>query len=149
MPYVFWHCCVNLARQFNKARVFTIFTRFPTEVEWIHWDTVTAPSRTRIERHEPKGLRLCRFDNFPDVNSHSGVNEFELVNQCNIDAAENILQQLRSFGDATRRDRYKRVDRLTISRHGTIEAGWRVSSYNLGNQFNLILFVSRIFAFRG
>src|SRR6266496_5907889 len=103
MHHVFWHCCVNLARQLDEACVFSILTRLPCKVEWIDWDAVTAPSRPRVKRHEPKRLGLSRFDNFPDINSHGGVHQLQLVNQCDIDTTENVLQKLGRFSNTTRR----------------------------------------------
>ena len=88
-----------------------------------------------IKRHEPKWFRLGRFDDFPDVNSHRAVDELQLINQRDIHAAKNILQQLGRFSDATRRDWHKRVDRLAVKRHRPLKAGRRVTSYNFRNRF--------------
>src|SRR5437879_4884127 len=122
MHHVFGHSCVYLTRKFDEARVLAILPRFPCEVEWIDWNTVAAKTRPGIERHKPKWLRLGRFNDFPDIDAHGAVNELQFVDQRDIHTPENILQQLRSFGDARRRDWYKCVDRLAIKRHGTIEA---------------------------
>src|SRR5213080_3234844 len=54
---IFWHCCVDLARQFDKARMFSLLARFPSQIEWIDRNTVTAKSRPRIEWHESKRFR--------------------------------------------------------------------------------------------
>src|SRR4026208_18161 len=133
MHYVCWHSCVNLACQFDKARVFTIFTCFPREVEWVDGDTVTAPSRTRIERHEPKWLRLGRFDYLPNVDSHGAVNELQFIDQCDIYAPENVLQELGRLSDATGRYRHECIDRFAIKRHGAIEAGGSVTTDDFRN----------------
>ena len=149
MHHVFWHCCVYLARQLDEARVFAILTRLPCKVEWIDWDAVTSPSRPRVERHEPKRLRLGRFDNFPDINSHGGVHQLQLVHQRDIHAPENVLQQLGRFSYAARRDRYKCIDRFTIKRHSAIEAGGCVTPHDLWNQLHLGFFVSRVLSLWG
>ena len=44
---IFWHCCVDLARKFDKARMFAELTRFPSEIKRIDRNTVTAQSRAQ------------------------------------------------------------------------------------------------------
>src|SRR5438132_5638078 len=97
MHHVFWHCCVYLARKFNETRVPAIFPCFPREVEWIDRNAVATKAGTRIERHKPERLRFRSFDNFPDVNSHRAVNELKLINQRDIYATEDVLQQFGRF----------------------------------------------------
>src|SRR5882724_4408137 len=71
---IFWHCCVNLACKFDKARMFAVLARFPRQIEWIDWDTMPAQTRSWIESHEPKRLCFRGFDHFPDVDAHRAVN---------------------------------------------------------------------------
>src|SRR5262249_52430965 len=98
---VLWHARIDLASQLNKTRMLTIFAGLPCEIKRIDRDTVATETWSRIERSEPKRLRASRFDNFPDINSHGSVNQLELVNQCDIDTAKDIFQQLGSFSDPT------------------------------------------------
>src|SRR5438552_7386577 len=127
--------------------MFAVFARFPGQIERINWDAVTAKTGSWIKWHESKRLCPGSFDDLPDVNSHVGVYQLQLINQRDVDATKNILQKLGRFGDATRRNRHNLVDRFAIKRHGAIEAGWSVPSYHFRNSFKIALFVSRIFAF--
>src|SRR6266404_6204668 len=92
MHNVLGHGGVDLACKLDEARVFAILSRFPRKVEWIDWDAVTPKAGTRIERHKAKWLRFRGFNDFPDINPHRAVNEFQLINQRDIYAAENVLQ---------------------------------------------------------
>src|SRR6266581_2640995 len=75
MYHMLRHLGVDLASQFNETRMFTVLARLPCEIERIDRDAVTAQTRTWIEGHEAKRLGFRRFDDFPDVNSHGGVND--------------------------------------------------------------------------
>src|SRR5438552_420446 len=79
MHNVFRHGGVDLACKLDEARVFAILSRFPRKVEWIDWDAVTPKAGTRIERHKAKWLRFRGFNDFPDINPHCAVNEFQLI----------------------------------------------------------------------
>src|SRR6266403_4930806 len=92
MHNVLGHGGVYLAGKFDEACVSPIFTRLPREIKRIDGDTMTPKAWTRIERHKAKWLRFRGFNDFPDINPHRAVNEFQLVNQRDIYAAENVLQ---------------------------------------------------------
>src|SRR5947208_7526485 len=133
MEDVLGHPCVDLACQFDEARVLSVLAGFPGEIKWIDWDAVAAKAGAGIKRHEPKRLSLRCFYDFPDVDSHGAVNQFEFVNQRDIDTPENIFEQLRSFSHATRRYRDQRVDRASIELRRPLKASRSVTGHNFRN----------------
>ena len=68
-------------------------------------------ARARVERREAEGLGLGRFDDFPDVDAHLVEGHLQLVDQGDVDRAEDVLEQLRRLGHAGRRHRHHLVDR--------------------------------------
>ena len=84
-----------------KRVFFPVLARFPREIEWINWDTVTAQARAGIKGHEAEWLGPGGIDHFPNVDPHRAVDQFQFVNQCDIHAPEYILQQLGRLCDAT------------------------------------------------
>src|SRR5205814_9079632 len=145
---VFRHGGVDFARKLDEAGVLAILTRLPGKVEWINWNAVPAQTWPRVKRHKTERLCFRGFDYFPDVDPHRGVYQLELVNKRNINAPKNVFQKLGRFRDTARRNGHDGVDRFTIMRHRTIETGWSVTPYNLGNQLHLALFVRWIFSLR-
>ena len=69
-----------------------VFACLPREIKWIDRDAMAAQPRPGIKWHEPKRFGLGCFNYLPDIYSHGGINQFKLINQGNIDAAENILE---------------------------------------------------------
>ena len=66
------------------------------------------------------------------------VNDLQLVDQRDIHAAENILQQLGRFGDPARGDRHNRVDRLAIKRHRPLQTRRGIAADHFGNARTLL-----------
>src|ERR1700730_4381946 len=145
--YVVRHGDVNFTGQFDEARCEIIFARLPGKIEWIHGNAVSAESWARIERHEAEGLGGGSVDNFPDIHAHTQAEHLEFVDQCDVDAAKDIFQELGHFRSARGADRdhfchYLRVE----SKRGT--AAWRIDpADDFGNLRQAILLVSRIFSF--
>ena len=92
---------VDLARQLDEARVLTVLARLPRQIKRVDRDAVPAQSWAGVERHETERLGLGRFDDFPDVDAHRGINHLQLVHQRDVDAPENVFQQLGGLGCAT------------------------------------------------
>ena len=51
-----------------------------------------------VEWHVAKRFGLGGINNLPDVDTHVAKNHLELVNQCDVHRAENILRELYRFG---------------------------------------------------
>src|SRR5689334_20297161 len=77
MHHMFRHPGINLAGEFNEARILIELACFPSEIEGIDWDTVSAKPRPWIERHKSKRLRLCCINYLPDIDAHRLINELE------------------------------------------------------------------------
>src|SRR5438874_8880185 len=99
---VLWHPCVDLAGQLDEARVLTILARFPGEIKRIDRNAMPAQSWAGIKRHETKRFCFRRFDYFPDVNAHRGIDHLQFVYQRDIYAAKNVFEQFRRLSCATR-----------------------------------------------
>ena len=127
------HARIDLAGQLNETRMLTIFASLPGEIKWIDGDAMPAKPRAGIKRHETKWLRLGGFDDLPDVNSHGAVHDFQLINQRDIYAAENVLQKLARLSHATRRNGHHFVDRFTIKHHGPLKARRSITAHHLRN----------------
>src|SRR5260370_24940858 len=95
------HGSVDLTGQLDEACMTIKFPCLPGQVERVDRNAVPAQAGPGIERHETKRLSLCCFNNLPDVDSHRSIDELQLVYQGNVHAAEDILQELGRFGNAT------------------------------------------------
>ena len=63
---------------------------------------MSAHAGSRAEGHEPEGLGGRSVDDLPDVQSHPLTQQRELVHQCDVDVAKDVLQQLRELGGVGR-----------------------------------------------
>ena len=59
---------------------------------------MSAESGTGVEGHESERLGFGRIDDLPHVNAHGGVDDLELVDQGDVDAAEGVFEQLGRLG---------------------------------------------------
>ena len=75
MDHMLRHLGVDLARQFNETCMLTILARFPCQIKRVDWDAMTAQTRSRIKRHEPKRFGFGGIDHFPYVDAHRVVND--------------------------------------------------------------------------
>ena len=57
-----------------------------------------------LKRHEPERLRRRRLHDLPDVDVHPVAELRELVDERDVDRAEDVLEQLRQLGGLGRRD---------------------------------------------
>src|SRR5947207_1395935 len=62
---------------------------------------MAAKSGSGIEGHESKWFRFRGLDNFPNIYPHRAINHLKLVNQRDVDAPKNVLQQLGCFCHST------------------------------------------------
>ena len=66
-----------------------------------------AHAPTGIKGHKTERLGLGHVDHLPDINTHRAVNDLQFVNQCDVDAAEDILGQLDGSSGCSRGDRHR------------------------------------------
>ena len=88
------HGLVDLAGQLDELRAHVELAGAPGQVERVHGQAVTAHPRARLEAHEPVGLGRRRLDDLPDVDAHAVGEDRQLVDERDVDRAEDVLQQL-------------------------------------------------------
>src|SRR5438046_9410210 len=94
---------------------------------------MSAQTRSRIKRHEPKWLCLGGINHLPDIDAHRAVNDLEFVDEGDVDAAENIFEELDRLRDAARGNRHDRLDGKTVERLGFFKTSRRITAHNFGN----------------
>ena len=146
---VFRHCPVHLAGELDEAGVDAVFARFPSEIERIDGDAVTAEAGARIEGGEAEGLGGGGADDFPDVDVHRVGDDLEFVDDADIDRAVDIFEQLGEFRDLGGGDRHHLVERSAVERDSLPPAGGRVASDDFGDVGGGELWISGIFALGG
>ena len=97
---VIGHRGVHFAGQLDEAGGEIVFARFPGKIVRIDRDAVAAEAGAGIKGHEAEGLGGGGVDDFPDIDIHAQAEHFQLVDQRDVDAAENIFEQLGHFGGA-------------------------------------------------
>src|SRR5262245_11029275 len=104
------HANVDLSRKLNEASVEIEFFGFPREIEGVDWDAMAAQTGAGIERLETEWLRRGRLNDLPYVQTHTQAEQFEFVNQCDIDASIDIFKKLRHFRSSGRRNSHDPVE---------------------------------------
>ena len=69
-----------------------------------------------LERHEAERLRRRRVHDLPDVDPHPVAELRELVDERDVDRAEDVLEELRQLRGLGRRDAVHRLDRRAVER---------------------------------
>ena len=67
----------------------------------MQWPPTPGPGR---EAHEPERLGRRRVDDLPDVEVHPLAQQGELVDEGDVDVAEDVLEQLGHLGGIGRRE---------------------------------------------
>ena len=98
----------------------------------------------RKEGHEPERFGGSRVDHFPDIDAHLVAEHRHLVDECHVDMAERVLEQLGELGRATRRDQGDLVDELAIKERGNAASLRCGPSHDLGGVREVELFVPRV-----
>src|SRR5262249_32808310 len=74
-----------------------VLPRLPREVEGVDRDAVSAEPGPRLEAHEAERLRRRSLHDLPDVDAHPVAELRELVDERDVDRAEDVLEQLREL----------------------------------------------------
>src|SRR5271165_2831257 len=142
------HGGIDLARQFDEARMEVELLRLPREIKGIDWNAVPAEPGSRIERVKAKGFGLGRFDHFPDIDAHAQAELFQLVHQRDVDAAIDVLQKFGHLRRSRSRDGNGTVEDGAIELAAEFAGTWIESADDLGYVAPRHSIVAGIFALR-
>src|SRR5215471_7937499 len=92
------HGLVYFAGELDELGAEIKFLGLPGKIKGIDRDAVAAQSGTGVEGMKAKGLGRSRIDDLPDVQAHAQTQQLQLVDQSNVDAAVNVLEQLGHLG---------------------------------------------------
>ena len=106
---------VDLAGELDELGREVVLARLEGEVERVDRQAVAAHPRAGLEAHEAVGLGRRRVDHLPDVDPHPVAEHRELVDERDVDRAEDVLEQLRHLRRLGRGDR-RRPRRRSPSR---------------------------------
>lgn len=94
------HAQVDLRGQLDELGVEVEFACLPREVVGVDRDAVAADAGAGVERHVTERFRRRRVDDLPDVDLHAIAQERQFVDERDVDAAENVFEQLGHLGDS-------------------------------------------------
>ena len=89
---------VDLAGELDELGVEVVLAGLEGEVEGVDRQAVAAHARTGVEAHEAEGLGRGGVDHLPDVDAEPVAELGELVDEGDVDRAEDVLEQLRQLG---------------------------------------------------
>ena len=119
------HVVVDLSGQFDEASAEIKFFGFPREIEGIDGNAMPAQARSGIKRMKAERLGGSGFDDLPDIDVHAQAQQLEFVDQRDVDAAVDVLQQLGHLRGGGRRDRNGAIEDGTVEGAGELR-GLRV-----------------------
>ena len=93
------------------------------EVEGIDRQAVAAHPRPGLEAHEPVRLGRGGVDDLPDVDAHALGEYRQLVDERDVDRAEDVLEQLGQLGRLGGRDPDDLIAHAPVELVGPVEAG--------------------------
>jgi len=111
---------VDLARQLDEFGGLLVLAGLPGQVERVDGYAVPAQPGPRVERLEAERFRAGGRDHLPDVYAHRVEDHLQLVDQGDVHATVDVLDDLGRLGDLARRDRDRLFDhgRIEGMRHG-------------------------------
>jgi hypothetical protein len=86
-----------------------------------------------VEAHEAEGLGGGGVEHVPDVETEAVVDDLELVDEGDVDRAEDVFGELRGLGNAGRGDPHCRVDDLIVEGLGEVTGNWIDAAHDLGD----------------
>ena len=116
---------VDLAGELDELGVEVVLAGLEGEVEGVDRQAVAAHPRARLEAHEAERLGRGGVDHLPDVDPEAVGELGELVDEGDVDRAEDVLEQLRELGRLGRGDGDDLVADLGVDRGGPLGAGRR------------------------
>ena len=146
VDHVVRHLPVDLARQLDETGVELELARLPRQVVRIDRDAVPAQAGARVEAHEAERLGLRRVDHFPDVDVHPLAEQLQLVDQGDVHAAEDVLQELGHLRLAGPLHRHDLGDGGGVQRRGKLRALPRIATHHFRDGGGVEARVSRVLA---
>ena len=114
---------VDLAGELDELGREVQLAGLPGQVERIDGEAVAAHARARIEAHEAERLGRRGVDDLVDVDVHPVGQARQLVDERDVDRAEDVLQQLGHLGDLGGRDRDDLLADEAVDGLGAVAAG--------------------------
>src|SRR4029079_5303397 len=102
------------------------------QVEGVDRNAVAAQAGAGGEAHEPVGLGGGRVDHLPHVQVHAVAEHRQLVDECDVDAAKDVLKQLHQLGGVGGGDRDEGVHADRVQRDCALGAGRCQAAHHLG-----------------
>ena len=102
------HLLVDLAGELDELGREVVLARLPGQVERVDRQAVAAHAGPGLEAHEAVGLGRGGVDDLPDVDAHAVGEHRHLVDERDVDRAEDVLEQLGELGDLGRGDAARR-----------------------------------------
>src|SRR3984957_11536681 len=143
---VIGHRRVHFAGQLNKTRGEVELARLPRKIIRIDRNAVPPEARTGVERHEPKWLCGGGIDPLPNIYSHAQTEHLQFVDQRNVDATEDVLEQLGHFRGSRGANGHDAGYNLRVDRLRGAPARWIHAADDFWNLRQPKLFVAGIFA---
>src|SRR5208283_3420146 len=131
--HVVGHGHVDFASQFDEAGAEVKLLRLPGKIKRIDRNTVSAQTRPGIKCMEAERLGGGGVDDLPDVEVHAQAEHLKFVDQRDVNAAIDVLQQLGHLRGRRRGDGNGAAENRPVKRGGDC-AGLGIESANhLGN----------------
>src|SRR5206468_2767139 len=112
----------DLPGQLDEARVDTLLPRRPGQVEGIDGDAVSPEARPGVKGLKAERLGLRRGDYLPDVDAHRVEDDFQLVDQGDVDRPIGVLEDLARLRHARAGDGHDAVDNRLVQGDGEVTA---------------------------
>ena len=127
------HGGVDFAGQLDEAGAEVELLGLPGEIEGIDGDAVAAQAGAGIEGLEAEGLGLGGVDDFVDVDAHPHAQLLQLVDQRDIDAAVDVLEQLGHLGHRGAADGNDAAEDGAVHGRGQLRGRRAAAADDLGN----------------
>ncbi len=142
------HGGVDFARQFDETRMLSVLACLPSQIEGVDRYTVPTESGPGIEWHVAEGFRLRGVDDFPDIDPHGAVNEFQLVHQGDVDAPKDVFQELGRLGGPAGGDGNQSFDRPAVDLGRPLQTGRGVAADHFRDAGDVAVGIAGIFPLR-
>lgn len=143
------HGGVDLAGQFDEAGGDVVFPGLAGEVEGVDGDAVAAQARAGEKGHEAEGLGGGGPDYLVDIDVHPQAEHFQFVDQGDVDAAEDVFQQLGHLGGFGGAYRHQLLDGPLVKGGARLQAGRGVAADHLGDVAGVEVLAAGVFPLRG
>ena len=108
--HVLGHLSVDLAGQLDEPRAHVELTGLPGQVERVDGNAVPAQARTWVERVESERFGAGGGDDLPHVDAHVVQQNLHLIDQGDVDAAIDVLEDFRRLRRFATADRNHGID---------------------------------------